>query len=183
MIETSSAANPSLPAIRFDHACFGCGDANPIGLHLQFSPLADGVTASFTPEPAHQGFDNVIHGGIISTVLDEAMAWATTQAGVWAVTAEISVRFKNPLAVGEPATVTARVTENRGRIVTTAADLTRNLDNATIATATATFVRVSDTLAAEWQRRYLETTDVTEIAIGSPGSPRERVTATGEQSR
>jgi acyl-coenzyme A thioesterase PaaI-like protein len=179
MIDPSaSPANPSFPAVRFDHACFGCGDANPIGLHLQFSPTSDGVTASFTPEPAHQGFDNVIHGGIISTILDEAMAWATTQAGIWAVTANMSVRFKNPIAVGEPATVTARVTENRGRIVSTAAELMRDFDKATIATATATFVRVSDTLATEWQRRYLENEDATEIANGSPGSSRQRVTKT-----
>lgn len=181
MIDPStSPANSSFPAVRFDHACFGCGDANPIGLHLQFSATADGVSASFTPEAAHQGFDNIIHGGILSTVLDEAMAWATTQAGAWAVTVEMSVRFKTPLAVGEPATVTARVTENRGRIVTTAAGLTRNLDNATIATATATFVRVSDTLAAEWQRRYLEDARAADNADGNPGSPRQRVTASGE---
>jgi acyl-coenzyme A thioesterase PaaI-like protein len=149
-------AESTFPAVRFDHACFGCGDENPIGLHLQFSPTNDGVTAPFVPLPAHQGFDNVVHGGIISAVLDEAMAWATTRAGVWAVTAEMAVRFRNPLAVGEPAIVTARVTKHRGRLVATTAELTRDRDGASIATATAKFVRVSDTLAADWQRRYVE---------------------------
>ncbi len=176
-------ASAALPAVRFDHACFGCGDENPIGLHLQFSPTDGGVTATFVPEPAHQGFDNVIHGGIISSVLDEAMAWATTRAGVWAVTAEMAVRFKNPLAVGEAATVNARVTEQRGRIISTSAELTRDRDGTTIATATATFVRVSDTLAAEWQRRYLEDADSTDNADGISGLRIERVPASGERSR
>ncbi len=169
MIERSDpTATAPFPAVRFDHACFGCGDENPIGLHLQFSPTADGVAAAFVPEPAHQGFDNVIHGGIISAVVDEAMAWATTRAGVWAVTAEIAVRFRNPLAVGEPATVTARVTENRGRVVSTTAELTRDSDGTTIATATATFVRVSDTLAGERQRRYLEGGDAADEVMCGP---------------
>jgi uncharacterized protein (TIGR00369 family) len=184
MIDPSQVtARKTLPSVRFDHACFGCGDDNPIGLHLHFSPTADGVTAAFVPRPAHQGFDNVIHGGIISTVLDEAMAWATTQAEVWAVTAELAVRFRNPLAVGEPATVTARVSEHRGRLVATASELTRDRDGATIATATATFVRVTDTLAADWQRRYLADSDATDDADGRPGLPSERVTATGERPR
>src|SRR5688500_12117637 len=82
---------------RADHACFGCGDENPIGLRLRFAPVGDGVRASFIPGPEHQGFDNVIHGGIISTVLDEAMAWATARAGFWAVTGEMQVRFRQPL--------------------------------------------------------------------------------------
>jgi len=56
--------------VRADHACFGCGDDNPIGLHLRFEADGDGVRTSFVPSSAHQGFDRVVHGGIISTVLD-----------------------------------------------------------------------------------------------------------------
>ena len=54
------------------------------------------MKASFTPNPEHQGFHDVVHGGIISTILDEAMAWATAHAGVWAVTGEMRVRFRQP---------------------------------------------------------------------------------------
>ena len=53
---------------------FGCGDDNPIGLRLRFTPSGEGVKASFIPSAEHQGFQEVVHGGIISTVLDEAMA-------------------------------------------------------------------------------------------------------------
>lgn len=156
MVDPSQRKSAAFQSIRFDHACFGCGDENPIGLHLQFSRTADGVRAAFTAVPAHQGFDAIVHGGIISAVLDEAMAWATTSAGVWTVTAEMSVRFKRPLSVGESTTVTSRVTENRRRVLATSAELTRDRDGAVIASATATFVRVSDAVARAWESRYLQ---------------------------
>src|SRR5215218_3749618 len=111
------------PVVRSDHACFGCGDDNPIGLHLRFTPDGEGVIASFVPGPEHQGFDGVVHGGIICSVLDEAMAWATAHAGVWAVTGEMRVRFRKPLSIGEPTTVVSRVSGTRGRLVMTAAEL------------------------------------------------------------
>ena len=180
---TQSTMRSAFPAVRFDHACFGCGDENPNGLHLQFSPTEDGVAAVFTPAPAHQGFDGVVHGGIISTVLDEAMAWATTRAGVWAFTAEIGVRFKNPLAIGEPTTVTARVTENRGRIVATTAELTRDLDRTTIATAAATFVRVGKSVAEEWQRRYVDTTNAVCDGSSERAAANDRLSASGDEPR
>ena len=80
-----------LGMVRSDHGCFGCGDDNPIGLHLRFTRDQEGVKASFIPGPEHQGFDDVIHGGIISAVLDEAMAWAAAYAGFWAVTGEMRI--------------------------------------------------------------------------------------------
>ena len=138
-----------------DHACFGCGDENPIGLHLRFAIENDAVIAAFVPSPDHQGFHNVVHGGIISTVLDEAMAWATASAGLWNVTGEMQTRYREPLHVGEATQVTASVTGQRGRIVRTSAHLSRTGDGATIATAKGTFVKVSEDIAAEWQARYL----------------------------
>jgi acyl-coenzyme A thioesterase PaaI-like protein len=145
---------------RSDHACFGCGDDNPIGLHLRFSSSANGVSAPFTPEPEHQGFESVVHGGIISTILDEAMAWATAHAGLWAVTGEMRVRFRLPLHVAEPTTVSASVTGVRGNFISTTAVLTRLSDLTEIATASATFVRVSSEVEAVWQARYTLASDM-----------------------
>ena len=159
---SGSVDTEALSIVRSDHMCFGCGDLNPIGLHLRFEPASDGVAASFVPGPEHQGFDNVIHGGIISTVLDEAMAWATAYAGLWAVTGEMNVRFRHPLRVREVTTVSARVSGCRGRIVTTTAELTRVGDLAVIATASATFVKVSSAVEATWRARYLFDQKVTD---------------------
>jgi acyl-coenzyme A thioesterase PaaI-like protein len=170
-----TAPRSAFRTVRFDHACFGCGDDNPIGLHLQFTLTEDGVAARFTPEPAHQGFDDVVHGGIISTVLDEAMAWA--------VTAEISVRFKTPLAVGEEVTVTARVTDNRGRLVATTGAIARDRDGATIATAAAKFVRVSGSLAAQWQSRSLQLENLSSPADSKSRAADEEMIRGGGQPR
>lgn len=183
MVDLSQRKTAAFQSIRFDHACFGCGDDNPIGLHLRFSTTNDGVRAAFTPEPAHQGFDGIVHGGIISTVLDEAMAWATTSAGVWTVTAEMSVRFKHPLSVGESTTVIAEVTENRGRIVATTGELTRDRDGAVVASATATFVRVSDAIAKKWESRYLDDGGTNENSRTEPGAADDRSITRGDPTR
>jgi acyl-coenzyme A thioesterase PaaI-like protein len=150
----------SLSVVRSDHACFGCGDDNPIGLHLRFTPDGEGVKASFVPGPEHQGFDGVVHGGIISAILDEAMAWATAHVGVWAVTGELRVRFRKPLSIGAPTTVTARVSGSRGRLVTTAAELQLDQDRSPIAIASATFIKVDAEIEALWRARYLRDTEV-----------------------
>jgi acyl-coenzyme A thioesterase PaaI-like protein len=146
--------------LRSDHECFGCGDGNPIGLHLRFAPEADGVKASFIPGPQHQGFQDVVHGGINSAVLDEAMAWATAHAGVWAVTGEMRVRSRQPLKIGELTTVVARVSGTRGRLVTATAELQFDRDCSPVATAAATFVKVDADFEAAWQARYLRDPDI-----------------------
>jgi acyl-coenzyme A thioesterase PaaI-like protein len=145
--------------VRSDHACFGCGDDNPIGLRLRFTPDRNGVKASFVPGPEHQGFHDVVHGGIISAVLDEAMAWATAQAGVWAVTGEMRVRFRQPLKIGEPTSVVARVSGTRGRLVTAEGELQLDRDGSPVATSSATFFKVDADIAADWRARYLRDSD------------------------
>jgi acyl-coenzyme A thioesterase PaaI-like protein len=147
------------PAVRSDHACFGCGDDNPIGLRLKFAADGEGVRASFIPGHQHQGFHDVVHGGIISAVLDEAMAWATAHAGVWAVTGEMRIRFRQPLKIGEASSVVARVSGVRGRIVTAVAELQLDSDRSPVATASATFVKVDADVEAAWRARYLRDPD------------------------
>jgi acyl-coenzyme A thioesterase PaaI-like protein len=145
--------------VRSDHGCFGCGDDNPIGLHLRFAAVGDTVRASFTPGPDHQGFGSIVHGGIISTILDEAMAWATAHAGFWAMTGDMRVRFHRPLNIEELAVVTAHMSGARSRIVTTAGRLGLESDGSLVATSTATFAKVDAELEAAWQARYLRESD------------------------
>ena len=139
---------------RSDHACFGCGDRNPIGLHLQFVSDGVGVTATFAPMAEHQGFHDVVHGGIISTVLDEAMAWAVAAAGIWAVTGEMSIRFRRPLPVGAMTTATARVTTIRGRLIEATGELVDAVDGAIYASSTGKFITVDRATATDWESRY-----------------------------
>lgn len=97
--------------------CFGCGKENPIGLKLHFD--WDGKTArtEFTTSAVHQGWTDVVHGGIILSILDEAMSYAAIFHGAYCVTAKMEGRMKSPAPVGQPLVVTAHVTKNSKRLI------------------------------------------------------------------
>jgi acyl-coenzyme A thioesterase PaaI-like protein len=145
--------------VRSDHGCFGCGRLNPHGLRLAFRTLPDslgpGVWARFTPERTFEGYAGVVHGGIISTVLDELMAWALYERGIWAVTAQLAVRFRRPIVVGAATRVIGRLVADRGRLVETSGEIRSAADDALLASASGVFVRVPEEQAAAWQGRYL----------------------------
>ncbi|MDA8168588.1 MAG: PaaI family thioesterase [Nitrospiraceae bacterium] len=98
-----------------DSYCFACGRENPGGLRLVFETGGRGVRTSFTPQKKHQGYKDIVHGGIITTLLDEAMAHAAIRKGFEPLTAEITVRFKNPLYTGEQADIEGWI-EDEGKI-------------------------------------------------------------------
>ena len=100
-----------------DGNCFACGPDNPIGLHLVFEPDADGVHARVTLSPQFQGWQNIAHGGIAMSLIDEAMAHAAGHAGHRGVTASINVRFRKPVPLGEPIDVYGRVTWHRRNVL------------------------------------------------------------------
>jgi acyl-coenzyme A thioesterase PaaI-like protein len=84
--------------------CLVCGRQNPHGLHLSLHVEQDTgiVTTRFTPRPEHIGFEGIVHGGVLATVLDEAMVWAATWAGRrFCVAGEMSVRFRKTAGVGQ----------------------------------------------------------------------------------
>ena len=115
-----------------DHHCFVCGEKNHYGLHLKFSIHEGKVLSEFVPQKVHQGYKDIVHGGIISTVLDEAMVKAAIMQGMPAVTVEIGVRFKNPFTVGEMAIVEATITKMNKKIIETYAEM-RKTDGTLIA--------------------------------------------------
>ena len=79
----------------FPH-CFVCGAENPRGLRIPFAAKGDGVEAEYTAESEHVGYEDVVHGGIISALLDEAIIWAVyVSTGRFGVTAELCIRFLN----------------------------------------------------------------------------------------
>ncbi len=137
-----------------DHGCFGCGDRNPIGLKLAFYRTDDGVSAEFTPAAEHEGYMRMTHGGIVTTLLDEAMSWAVIDSGRLAVTARMSLDFRKPVPSREPLQITASVTRDRGRAVETAGEV-RSTDGALLASATGMFIRVSEEQQRAWERIYL----------------------------
>ena len=72
--------------------CFVCGIDNPIGLHLSFYTDEEGrCIARFRPKPEHQGYPGHLHGGVISSLLDETMGRVLTHQNVWAMTGRLEV--------------------------------------------------------------------------------------------
>jgi len=123
-------------SIGISDLCFGCGENNPCGLKLKFEWDGKQVRAEFTPTKFHQGWAGIIHGGIITTILDEAMGYVAYYEGIKCVTSSMQTRFKRPLSIDEPITVTASLTRNARRYVETEAKITL-MDSTLVAECTA----------------------------------------------
>jgi uncharacterized protein (TIGR00369 family) len=100
-----------------DGGCFACGPENPIGLHLEFESAEEGVRAAVTLRPEYQGWKDIAHGGIAMMLLDEAMAHAAGYAGHRGVTASVNVRFRKPVPIGKPVTLSGRVVWQRRNVL------------------------------------------------------------------
>jgi uncharacterized protein (TIGR00369 family) len=134
-----------------DDYCFACGPRNPIGLKVR-PEFSDGEASfEFTPRREHCGYMDVVHGGILATLLDEAMVYAACSlGGTWA-TARMETRFKGPAHDGETLLVHAGLIERRGKVATFEASIHGPGDRL-IADAKGTIIRVSDreVHAPEW---------------------------------
>lgn len=102
--------------------CFACGERNPIGLRLTFRFEGEGYVTEFTPRDEHQGYDGITHGGLIATVLDETMARMLWARGLSFATAELVVRYREPLPVGSTMTVRAAIVRQTSRFIEMTAD-------------------------------------------------------------
>lgn len=104
--------------------CFGCGRNNPAGLKLKF--VWDGRTAraDFTPGEQYQGWKGIVHGGIITCILDEAMTYAVYFRGLNCLTAKMEVKFKHPAAISQPMVITSSVLRSASRLAETVASIT-----------------------------------------------------------
>lgn len=95
--------------------CFVCGVMNDMGLKAQFYELEDGTLAALVNAlPEHQSYPKRVHGGVITALLDETIGRAIDiqEPDTWAVTGDISVRFRKPVPYGQDLLVTGRVTRN-----------------------------------------------------------------------
>ena len=83
--------------------CFACGTENPIGLNLHFYHSRDAVWTEITLKKVHEGWQNMAHGGIISTLLDEVMSWTVIYfKRVFFVTRKMDVKYVRPVPIGTP---------------------------------------------------------------------------------
>lgn len=101
-----------------EQRCFVCGNNNGIGLHLTFRLEGEVTTSEFVPQPDHQGYDGVVHGGILAALLDDAMANCLWLRGIAAVTAKMALRYREPVQVGTPLLVYGRLLQERDKVAT-----------------------------------------------------------------
>jgi uncharacterized protein (TIGR00369 family) len=128
--------------LRDNQRCYVCGKENPAGLGVDFEINREqrAIRAKFTPSENHQGYEGIVHGGILSTLLDEAMGKLTVSLGIPAVTAEMTVQFKTPAAPGEELFVSGWITSETKKLIQAQAKIERG--PVVIAEAAAKLVRI-----------------------------------------
>ena len=144
-----------LPGFQFEpHQCFACGELNEHGLQLVLHVTPEGCWTETTLAPRFQGWESVAHGGIVTTLLDEVMAWSVIGRDTWGVTARISVAFRRPVPVGTPIRVEGRVVEDRRRTFRTAGRVLDAVTGDVLAEGEGTFVAAPPEQLALLKSRY-----------------------------
>ena len=110
--------------IEDDKHCFACGDMNEYGLHADITTNDDNTSnCKITVPSRFQGWKGMVHGGIISTLLDEISIYACRKISLRGVTAEIDVKFRKPVPIDTELELKAKVTEIRRKMVSVQAEL------------------------------------------------------------
>ena len=126
--------------IEKDHEwCLLCGSRNPRSLKLKFEPGEEGVRAVFTPGPDLQGYSGILHGGIVSALLDSAMTHCLFNSGIKAVTGDLHVRFLHSVPCSQPLEIRASIISSRPPLYRLKSELLQ--DKKIMARAEAKFMR------------------------------------------
>ncbi len=110
--------NPFVHSKNHDYECFGCSPLNKMGLHLEFWDANEEIICKWQPKKHLEGYQNVLHGGIQATLLDEISSWTVyTKCKTAGVTSGLEIKYKNPLMIdGHEITIRARIETANKRI-------------------------------------------------------------------
>jgi uncharacterized protein (TIGR00369 family) len=136
------------------HRCFACGELNEQGLRLAIHTDPGGSWTETTLEPRFQGWEAVAHGGIVCTLLDEAMAWAVIGRGTWGVTARLNVTFRRPIPVGRPIRAEGWVVDENRRAHRAEGRVIDSATGEVLAAGESTFVAVPPSEVERLKARY-----------------------------
>ena len=125
--------------------CFVCGTQNPHGLRLRFFWNGMEATTRLSATETFEGYKGIYHGGVIGSVLDEVMLKAILAQERYAVTAEMTVRYLEPIRVGDEITCSGRITNERRRVILTEGEARRS-DGTVLAKATGKYIEAVDSL-------------------------------------
>jgi acyl-coenzyme A thioesterase PaaI-like protein len=136
------------------HHCFACGTLNEHGLGIVLHVDAARAWTELTLEPRFQGWDGIAHGGIVSTILDEVMAWSLAGSDNWGLTARMTVTFRRPVPLETPLRADGWITRTRRRIMDTESRLTDATTGVELATATGVYLSADEQRKTQLRARY-----------------------------
>jgi acyl-coenzyme A thioesterase PaaI-like protein len=120
--------------------CFVCGPDNAFGMHVVFRLEGGRCRGRFTPQAHHNSFDGITHGGIVFSLLDDAMGnWLFLQ-GARGVTAKCEIRYRQALPIGTEVEADCGLKQRKGRLILLEARLVRVDDGSLVAEADASFM-------------------------------------------
>ncbi len=106
-----------------DRYCFACGSLNPIGLQMEVSFRDNKAFSRLALKREFQGWSEMVHGGVVATILDEIMAHAVMHYVGQAVTTLLQITYRAPLHVGEEFEVMGHVVEQKSRAAVAKAEI------------------------------------------------------------
>jgi acyl-coenzyme A thioesterase PaaI-like protein len=157
--EVAGSVKPTIASGEFrfefaEHNCFACGSLNANGLGLVLHLEPERSWTEVVLDRRFEGWEGIAHGGIVSTILDEVMAWSLVASDNWGVTARLSVAFRRPVPIETPIRADGWVTRTRRQVVETAARMTDERTGLELATATGVYMAADAARKRELQERY-----------------------------
>jgi uncharacterized protein (TIGR00369 family) len=153
---------------RFEGNCFGCSPNNPIGLQMRFWWDQQTMRSKLVVPEHLCGWNRLIHGGVISTILDEVMSWAAIYSSQQMVmTKTMTIDFINPIQIGDEITAEGQVKEIKSRHELITKGVILNTDNQVCAKSTGYFATFSQKVGKRLGIVHPETPDPFKSATSS----------------
>lgn len=133
--------------------CFVCGTQNPHGLGVEFTDDGERIYSELRPAEWHQGWPGVLHGGIVTAVLDETIGRVAFLHDRWVQTAKLSVRFVRPAPLDQVLVATGELVRDARRLMEMKGTLVNKDTGELLAEAEGTFVRLPDAARDELAKR------------------------------
>jgi len=122
--------------------CFGCGEGNPVGLHLKKTFAGERARIEYDVRPEHCSCPGLMHGGVTCVLLDEVMYHAVAGLGTEAVTVSLSIDYRSPGLAGQHLVCEAWVQGREGRRIEVLATIREAESSAIVAEGRGTFLEV-----------------------------------------
>ena len=146
---------PGVP--RFEvapHHCFACGTLNVHGMGLVLHVEPDRAWTETSLGARFQGWEEIAHGGIVATILDEVMGWSLAAADDWGVTARMAVEYRKPVPLDTMIRADGWITRKRRRIIDTEARIIDMETETVLATASGVYMAADEERKAQLRARY-----------------------------